>query len=99
MKGRRSRVALLLYARRGEERRRRRALSKLVVRSFAVSIDGYGAGPSQDLEHPLGVNGPDLMEWFFPTSVWQRMYGHSDGETGVDNGIAELGFAGIGAGI
>jgi dihydrofolate reductase len=74
-------------------------MSKLRVSSFAVSIDGYGAGLSQDLEHPLGVNGPDLMEWFFNTRVWQRMHGHEDGETGVDNRIAEQGLAGIGAWI
>ena len=75
------------------------AVSKLRVQSFAISIDGYGAGPKQDLEHPLGVRGPELMEWFFPLRVWRTMHGHDDGETGVDNGIAEQGFAGIGAWI
>ncbi len=74
-------------------------MAKLRVQSFALSIDGYGAGPSQDLQHPLGVNGPDLMEWFFPTRVWRSMQGHGDGETGVDNAMAEQGFAGIGAWI
>ena len=71
-------------------------MSQLRVQSFAISIDGYGAGPDQDLQNPLGVNGPDLMEWFFHTSVWRRMHGQSDGETGIDNEIAELGFAGFG---
>jgi dihydrofolate reductase len=74
-------------------------MSKVLVRSFGISIDGYGAGPSQDLEHPLGVNGPDLMEWFFHTRVWRRMHGHADGETGIDNSIAELGFERMGAWI
>ena len=74
-------------------------MSKLRVQSFAISIDGYGAGPNQDLRNPLGVGGPELMEWFFPTRVWRRMHGHDDGETGVDNGIAEQGFVGIGAWI
>jgi dihydrofolate reductase len=74
-------------------------MSKLFVRSFAVSIDGYGAGPDQDLQNPLGVNGPELMEWFFPTRVWRHMHGQADGETGIDNEIAELGFAGFGAWI
>ena len=46
-------------------------MSKLRVQSFAVSIDGYGAGPNQDLQNPLGVRGPELMEWFFPTRAWQ----------------------------
>ena len=74
-------------------------MSKLRVTNFALSIDGYGAGPDQDLQHPLGVNGPDLMEWFFHTRAWRRMHGHPDGETGVDNDIAELGFTGVGAWI
>src|SRR5436189_5289612 len=71
----------------------------LRVQSFAISIDGYGAGPNQDLQNPLGVGGPDLMEWFFHTRVWRRMHGFDDGETGVDNDIAEQGFEGIGAWI
>lgn len=74
-------------------------MSKLRVSSFAVSIDGFGAGPGQDIEHPLGINGPDLMEWFFHTRLWRQMQGERDGETGVDNEIAERGFAGIGAWI
>jgi dihydrofolate reductase len=72
---------------------------KLRVQSFALSLDGYGAGPDQDLQNPLGVNGPELMEWFFQTRVWRRMHGQADGETGVDNDMAALGFAGFGAWI
>jgi len=74
-------------------------VSKVCVRSFGISLDGYGAGADQDLQHPLGVNGPELMEWFFHTRVWRRMHGHPDGEAGIDNGIAEDGFAGVGAWI
>jgi len=75
-------------------------MSRLRVHSFSVSLDGYGAGPDQDLEHPLGVGGVELMEWFFPTQVFQRMHGGgADGETGVDNRMAEKGFDGIGAWI
>ncbi len=74
-------------------------MSKLLVRSFAISIDGYGAGPNQDLRNPLGVGGPELMEWFFHTRVWRDMHGQGEGETGVDNAMAEQGFAGIGAWI
>jgi dihydrofolate reductase len=74
-------------------------MPRLRVQSFAVSLDGYGAGPAQDLEHPLGVRGPELMEWFFPTRVWRAMQGLEGGETGVDNAIAEEGFAGNGAWI
>ena len=74
-------------------------MARLRVQSFAVSTDGYGAGPGQDLENPLGVRGAELMGWFFPTRVFQRMYGKGEGETGVDNGMAEQGFEGIGAWI
>jgi dihydrofolate reductase len=69
------------------------------VLSFALSIDGYGAGPRQDLQNPIGVGGMELMEWFFHTRVWRQMHGEADGETGVDNDIAAQGFAGIGAWI
>jgi dihydrofolate reductase len=71
----------------------------LRVASFAISVDGYGAGPNQDLQNPLGVRGPELMKWLFHTHVWKKMNGLGDGETGVDNGVAEKGFTGIGAWI
>jgi dihydrofolate reductase len=74
-------------------------VSKLRVQCFGISIDGYGAGPNQDLNNPLGVGGPELMEWFFPTRVWRRFQGNDDGETGIDNSIAEQGFDGFGAWI
>ena len=74
-------------------------MSKLRVQSFGVSLDGYAAGPDQDLQHPLGVRGPELMEWFFATRVFQKMHGHGEGDSGVDNTMAEQGFAGIGAWI
>src|SRR5437762_10622850 len=74
-------------------------MSKLRVQSFAISIDGYGAGPNQDLENPLGVRGPELMEWFFATRVWRCMHGQEGGEAGVDNDMAGEGLAGIGAWI
>ena len=74
-------------------------MSKLKVQSFGISVDGYSAGPAQDIKNPLGVRGAELMEWFFPTRMFRRMYGNDDGETGVDNGIAEQGFHNIGAWI
>jgi dihydrofolate reductase len=74
-------------------------MSKLRVLSYSVSLDGFGAGTDQNLEFPLGVRGPELMEWFFPTRVFQRMYGSGDGETGIDNGFAERGFDNLGAWI
>jgi dihydrofolate reductase len=74
-------------------------MSKLRVHSFSISIDGYGAGPNQDLEHPLGVGGPELFDWFFHTRTWQRMHGNEDSEAGPDDAIAARGFDGIGAWI
>ncbi len=75
-------------------------MPKLCVRSFAITLDGFSAGPNQSLEHPLGVNGPEMMGWFFPTRVFTAMHGNgSGGETGTDNRIAEQGFEGIGAWI
>jgi dihydrofolate reductase len=78
-------------------------MSKVRVLSFAVSLDGYAAGPNQSLDNPLGVHGPELMEWFFHTRLWQQTQGHGEGdhegETGTDNRIAEQSFEGIGAWI
>jgi hypothetical protein len=50
-------------------------VSKLRVQCFAISVDGHGAGANQGLENPLGVRGPELMEWFFHTRVWRQMHG------------------------
>ncbi len=74
-------------------------MSSVVVHGIGISIDGFSAGPDQDLEHPLGVNGPELMKWFFHTRTWQNMYGDGNGETGVDDSIAEKGFGRFGAWI
>jgi dihydrofolate reductase len=74
-------------------------MTRIRVQCFAVSVDGYGAGLNQDLHNPIGVGGLELMEWFFSTRVWQRMHGNVEGETGVDNRVAEEGFANIGAWI
>ena len=75
-------------------------MSKLRVHCFGVSVDGFGAGPNQSLEEPLGVGGENLHEWFFPTRVFQKMVqGKDGGTTGVDNDFAERSFAGIGAWI
>ena len=74
-------------------------MSRLRVRSFSVSIDGYGAGPSQDLQNPLGLRGPEMFDWFFQTRTWQRMHGHADGETGIDDDFAARSMEGFGAWI
>jgi len=74
-------------------------MQKLRVACFGVSLDGFSAGPNQSLQNPLGVRGPELMEWFFPTRVFQKMYGKGEGENGTDNGMAERGFHNVGAWI
>ena len=73
-------------------------MSKLRVH-FGISIDGFGAGPRQSLENPLGVRGTEIMEWFFPTDVFKRMHGGGEGEKGVDNAMALRGFDNFGAWI
>ncbi|MDF2466850.1 MAG: dihydrofolate reductase [Ramlibacter sp.] len=70
---------------------------KVSVLSFGISLDGFAAGPRQGLENPLGVGGMAIMEWFLPTRVWHSMQGQEGGETGVDNRMAERGFANVGA--
>ncbi|MBV8033210.1 MAG: dihydrofolate reductase [Betaproteobacteria bacterium] len=75
-------------------------MSRLIVRSFGVSLDGFSAGPNQSVQNPLGERGMEIMEWFFHTKVWRDMHKTGDGgETGVDNRMAEKGFDGIGAWI
>ena len=74
-------------------------MTQVRVESFTVSIDGYGAGPNQDINNPLGVGGEDLHQWFIPTRTFQRTHGASDGTTGVDDDFAARGFKNIGAWI
>jgi dihydrofolate reductase len=72
---------------------------KLRVHAFAISIDGYGAGPNQNLENPLGSGGLALHDWAFATRTFQRMFGSDAGETGIDDDFAARGFDNIGAWI
>src|SRR5262245_5526883 len=74
-------------------------MSKLRVSSFSVSIDGYGAGPQQSLENPLGAGGGSLHEWVVGTRTFKTMLGGDGGTTGVDDDFAARGFANIGAWI
>ena len=75
-------------------------MSKLRVHCFAISVDGYGAGPDQDRENPLGVGGVALHEWVFPTRTFQKMlFGKSGGTTGIDDDFAARGFENLGAWI
>jgi dihydrofolate reductase len=74
-------------------------MSKLSVRSFAISLDGYGAAPRQSLDAPLGEGGMALHEWMFATRTARRMFGQEGGETGVDDDFAAQGFENVGAWI
>jgi dihydrofolate reductase len=74
-------------------------MSKLRVQSFSVSLDGYGAGPDQDLKNPLGVGGLALHEWAFATRTFQKMFGRDGGTTGTDDDFAARGFHNVGAWI
>lgn len=74
-------------------------MSKLRVSAFGLSIDGFGAGPDQSLDNPLGVGGMGLHNWFFPTRTFQKMHGGGDGTTGVDDDFAAEAMANLGAWI
>lgn len=78
-------------------------MSKVRVAAFSISIDGFGAGPRQDLQNPLGVRGMEVHGWFFPTETFKNMSGHpgekGGGTTGVDNEIAVKSFEKVGAWI
>lgn len=74
-------------------------MSRVRVGCFAVSLDGYGAGPRQDLANPLGVGGTELHQWFFPTRTFQAMFGKDEGTTGIDDDYARRGMEGLGAWI
>jgi dihydrofolate reductase len=74
-------------------------MSRLRVHCFSVSVDGFGAGPNQCLEHPLGEGGLALHEWAFATREFQRVHGLEGGSTGVDDGFMVRGFSRIGAWI
>ncbi|HTF35225.1 MAG TPA: dihydrofolate reductase family protein [Myxococcota bacterium] len=74
-------------------------MARVRVESFTISLDGYGAGPAQDIDNPLGVGGMDLHQWFVPTRTFQRTHGAGDGTTGIDDDFAVRGFHNIGAWI
>jgi dihydrofolate reductase len=67
--------------------------------SFAISLDGYGAGPGQDLDHPLGIGGVALHEWVFATRTFRQIHGTDGGVTGTDDDFVARGFHNVGAWI
>jgi dihydrofolate reductase len=75
-------------------------MARLRVQAFSISLDGFGAGPNQGLEQPLGVGGESLHKWFVPTRTFQQMHGAGDGgTTGVNEDFAARSFENIGAWI
>ncbi|RWL01607.1 MAG: dihydrofolate reductase [Mesorhizobium sp.] len=74
-------------------------MSKLRVNAFTVSIDGFGAGPDQDLKEPLGVGGEALHTWMFGTRTFRNMSGEDSGTTDTDDGFVARSFENVGAWI
>lgn len=74
-------------------------MSRVRVAAFSISLDGYGAGPRQDLQNPLGVRGLELHQWFFQTEVFNKIHGKGGGVQGIDNDIAAQSFESVGAWI
>ena len=75
-------------------------MTRVRVNGFAISLDGYGAGPNQDIDNPLGVGGTELHQWLFPTRTFQKaLFGKDDGTTGLDDDFAAHGFQNVGAWI
>lgn len=72
-------------------------MTKVRVAAFSLSIDGFGAGPDQSLEDPLGKGGMDVHQWFFPTRTFRAMVGEDGGSTGIDDGYAARSMQGFGA--
>jgi dihydrofolate reductase len=74
-------------------------MGKVHVSAYSITLDGFSAGPDQSLDNPLGGNGPEMMEWMFPTKMFAEMQGKDGGETGVDNDFAMKSMTGNGAWI
>lgn len=74
-------------------------MSKVRVAAFSVSVDGFGAGPRQDLNNPLGVRGLELHRWFQGTKTFHKMDGKTGGTAGLDNEFAVQSFENVGAWI
>jgi dihydrofolate reductase len=75
-------------------------MTRVRVEGFTISLDGFGAGPHQDIRNPLGVGGADLHQWLFPTrTLQQKLFGAEGGTTGIDDDFAARGFQNVGAWI
>ncbi|AZO42832.1 dihydrofolate reductase [Mesorhizobium sp. M7D.F.Ca.US.005.01.1.1] len=75
-------------------------MSKLRVNAFSLSLDGYGAGPDQNLQNPLGVGGESLHKWVFGTRTFRKMVlGLDGGTTDTNEAFAARSFENVGAWI
>jgi dihydrofolate reductase len=74
-------------------------MSRVTVTNFSISLDGFGAGPRQDLNNPLGVRGLELHSWLFKTETFKKMTGTNGGTEGIDNDFAAQAFENVGAWI
>jgi dihydrofolate reductase len=75
-------------------------MTRVRVEGFTVSLDGYGAGPNQDINNPLGVGGTELHQWLWPTRTFQQaLFGKDGGTTGIDDDFAARSFQNVGAWI
>ena len=74
-------------------------MSKVRVAAFSISLDGFGAGPRQDVDNPLGVRGFELHAWLQNTEVFKKIHGQSGGTHGIDNDLALQSFENVGAWI
>ncbi len=72
-------------------------MPRTIVSSLSISIDGYGAGPDQSRESPLGKGGEDLHQWLVGTRFFREMQGKSGGSEGTDNAFAIRHMEGVGA--
>src|SRR6202035_514315 len=72
-------------------------MTKVRVAGFTISLDGFGAGPEQSLENPLGKRGRELHEWMFGTRMFRTMIGKDGGSDGVDQAYAHRSMEGFGA--
>ena len=73
-------------------------MPRLIVHSYTISLDGYGAGPQQSLEAPLGIGAEDLHTWMLRTQYFQRThFGKEEGDVSLDNDMAAQGMENIGA--
>lgn len=74
-------------------------MTRVRVESFSVSLDGYGAGPNQSVDNPLGVGGEALHDWVVATRAWRQMHRQEGGTTGTDDEFAARGDRNLGAWI